>query len=74
MSPVQVSFFFADASAVLLFDQGFVRHILLVYSGAVGMNEKQACEKVGSHMKKNKSEYFFAPFARMIFCDIWNVS
>lgn len=59
---------------MLLFDQGFVRHILLVYSGAVGMDEKQACEKVGSHMKKNKSEYFFAPFARMIFCDIWNVS
>lgn len=45
------SFPFPDASPVLLFDQGFVRQILLVYSGAMGMNEKQACEKVRSQMK-----------------------
>lgn len=42
----------ADFSAVLLFDQGFVRHILLVSPGVVGMNEKRACEKVGSQMEK----------------------
>lgn len=45
----------ADASAVLLFDQGFVRHILLVSPGAVGMNEKRASEKVGSQMEKKKN-------------------
>lgn len=48
--------FSADASAVLLFDQGFVRHILLVSPGAVGMNEKWACEKVGSQMEKEKEK------------------
>lgn len=42
---------FQDASLVLLFDQGFVRQILLVYCGAMGMNEKQAREKVRSQIR-----------------------
>lgn len=66
------SFPFPDASPVLLFDQGLVRWILLVYPGAMGMNEKQACEKVRSQTEK--SEYFSPLFARIILCDIWNVS
>lgn len=65
------SFSFPDASLALLFDQGFVRQILLVYTDAMGMNEKQACEKVRSQMIKY--EYLSPLFARMILRDIWNV-
>lgn len=35
-----LEFFFPDASPVLLFDQGFVRQIVLVYTDAKGTNEK----------------------------------
>lgn len=46
----------ADASAVLLFDQGFVRHILLVSPGVVGMNEKRGLRKGReSNGKKKKT-------------------
>lgn len=63
-----LEFSFPDASLVLLFDQGFVRQILLVYTDAMGMNEKQAYEKVRSQMKNMN---IFPPlFARMILCDI----
>lgn len=53
---------------MLLFDQVFVRQNLLVYTDAMGMNEKQAYEKVRSQMKNMN----IAPplFARMILRDI----
>lgn len=60
----------ADASAVLLFDQGFVRHILLVSPGAVGMNEKRACEKVGSQMEKEKRKERKQQKARIFLCSV----
>lgn len=56
---------------VVLFDQGFVRHILLVYTDAMGKNERQVFEKGQQSMMKY--EYLSPLFARMILRDIWTL-
>lgn len=57
--------------AVMLFDQSFVRQILLVRTDALGMNEKQAPWK--GQESNEKYENLSPVFARILLCDIWNV-
>lgn len=73
MSPVQVSFFCRCLCGAAIWSRLCSSHFIGLF-WCSGNEWETGLWKGRESYEKKKSEYFFAPFARMIFCDIWNVS